>query len=301
MRKKALLGWGIAASIGVAAALLLSAQRSDPVTAPLPSAQLKPAVEASRFAALAAREGFSRPRGEVFGASVPEAKGSAAGSQAAPESLAPTAPPMPYRIAGQAVREGVPQVVLARDDRVLTVREGDVLDGGYRVESVSADGVTLVYVPLDIRERLTFNPVLPAAAPAADASPARLRWEGPEQVQAGTNFNVTLKITSRQPVRGSPVQLSYDAKLLEPIAVRAGQFVADGSFTYRVNPGGSIVIGAFGNGSVAADAELLVVTFKPIRPGATAELKLSSLALQGATGRALVHEPLGAFRTAITQ
>jgi hypothetical protein len=129
----------------------------------------------------------------------------------------------------------------------------------------------------------------------------QLRWVGPEQVQAGSNFNVALKITSHQPVRGSPLQLSYDAKLLEPVAVRAGDFFADGSFTYRVNPGGSIFVGAFGNGAVAADAEFLVVTFKPIRSGATAELTLSSMVLQGTAGRALLHEPLGAFRTSITQ
>jgi hypothetical protein len=88
---------------------------------------------------------------------------------------------MPYRIAGRMVRDGIPQVVLAREDRVLTVREGDVLEGGYRVESVAPDGVTLVYTPLDKRESLTFVPVLqvlPSAAPAADASPARLRWDG---------------------------------------------------------------------------------------------------------------------------
>ncbi len=222
---------------------------------------------------------------------------------------------MPYRVAGQVVRNGVPQVVLARDDRVLIVREGEVLEGGYRVESVKADGVTLLYTPLDIREHLAFTPVLPSAAPrpvaavppaavpapAADARAVQLRWEGPEQVRAGSNFNVALKITSHQPVRGSPLQLSYDAKLLEPVAVRAGDFFADGSFTYRVNPGGSIFVGAFTNGGVAADAEFLVVTFKPIRSGATAELTLSSMVLQGAAGRALLHEPLGAFRTSITQ
>jgi hypothetical protein len=67
-----------------------------------------------------------------------------------------------------------------------------------------------------------------------------------------------------------------------------------------VNPSGSITVGAFGKGDVPDDAEFVVVTFKPIRAGATAELKLSSLVLQGAAG-ALVHEPLAAFRTSIAQ
>jgi hypothetical protein len=66
-----------------------------------------------------------------------------------------------------------------------------------------------------------------------------------------------------------------------------------------VNPSGSITVGAFGKGDVPDDAEFVVVTFKPIRAGA-AELKLSSLVLQGAGG-AVVHEPIAAFRTSITQ
>jgi len=44
----------------------------------------------------------------------------------------------------------------------------------------------------------------------------------------------------------------------------------------------------------------MVVTFRPIRSG-DAELRLSSLALQGAAGRAIAHEPPAAFRTAIVQ
>jgi hypothetical protein len=146
---------------------------------------------------------------------------------------------------------------------------------------------------------------VPASTPeqssAAGASrPAQLRWEGPERVQAGSNFNVALKLTSDQPVRASPLQLSFDAKLLEAVAVRPGGFFSDGSFTYRVNPGGSIFVGASGTGGVATDAEFLIVTFRPIRSGA-AELKLSSVVLQGAAGRAIAHEPPAAFRTAIIQ
>jgi hypothetical protein len=205
-------------------------------------------------------------------------------------------------------------VVLARDDRVFFVREGDMLEGGYRVESIKSDAVTLVYTPLDERQTLAVASALqvPVVPPTASASrgvkqvaagggrPAQLRWEGPASVTAGNDFEVALKITSDKLVRGSPLQLSYDAKVLEPVAVRAGEFFAEGSFTYRVNPSGSITVGAFGKGDVPDDAEFVVVTFKPIRAGATTELKLSSLVLQGAAG-AVVHEPLAAFRTSITQ
>ena len=264
------------------------------------------------------REGLRRPRGELFASNAPPVRAAPQKKQAVQEAAPPPPPPappaMPYRVAGQVVHEGPPRIVLARDDRVFFVAEGDMLDGGYRVESIRADGVTLVYTPLDARqhlpaasalavERAPSRPV--ASGPAVpklaldQGRPAQLRWEGPARVQAGSEFEVALKITSDRPVRSSPLQLSYDAKVLEPVAVRAGEFYAEGSFTYRVNPG-SIFVGASGRGEVPADAEFVVVTFKPIRPGATAELSLSSLVLQGASG-ALVHEPLGAFRTSIVR
>jgi hypothetical protein len=325
VRKKTLLGLAALVGIGAVAALLLPEETSAPDRTVAPAAAVEGAGSRSaesRFAALPSRAGLSTQRSDPFGVSRAPAPRAAAAApaQAAPQPPpVPTAPPMPYRVAGQLVRDGVPQVVLARDDRVMVVREGQVLDGGYRVESIAPGGVTLVYTALDARETLPFSSALPApralaSAPAASEhraatneprsaaeQPARLRWEGPQQVQAGSNFNVALKITSHQLVRGSPVQLSYDAKLLEPVAVRAGDFFADGSFTYRVNPGGSIFVGAFGNGAVAADAEFLVVTFKPIGSGGVAELRISSMVLQGAAGSAVVHEPVAAFRTSITR
>ena len=225
---------------------------------------------------------------------------------------------MPYRVAGQVSHDGVMQVVLARADHVVTVQVGDRVEDNYRVESIRPDAVTREYLPLGERQQIPVAGLLletprdalaaaagtsPRQAPAAapdDQRAAQLRWQGPEQVQAGNNFDVTLKLNSAQPVRALPLELSYDAKLLEPVAVRPGDLFAEGRFTYRVNPAGSIFVGASGNGAPAADADFLVVTFRPIRSG-DAELRLSSVALQGEAGRAIAHEPPAAFRTAIVQ
>ncbi|HXL76214.1 MAG TPA: cohesin domain-containing protein [Burkholderiales bacterium] len=314
MRKKRILGLLAVAGAGVVAAGLLLPERPQPDSAQPAKTEARSPSSDGRFAALPSRDAIGKPRGELFGfrSWAPSRPVVRAGPAAAPAAPAP--PPMPYRIAGQVVHDGAARVVLARDDRVLTVREGEMLDDNYRVESIKADGVTLVYLPLGVREQLPVTATLkldtPAVATASAAPetssaaggsrPAQLRWEGPERVQAGNNFNVALKLTSDQPVRASPLQLSFDAKLLEAVAVRPGGFFSDGSFTYRVNPGGSIFVGASGTGGAAADAEFLIVTFRPIRSGA-AELKLSSLVLQGATGRAIAHEAPAAFRTAIIQ
>jgi type IV pilus biogenesis protein PilP len=310
--KKKLLGWVVvAAAAAGAGGLLLPDERSQLGAEAQPAArsskaEVRPQPEAL---ALPSREGLGRPRGDLFAANTPPAPASKPIPEASIAVPEITAPPMPYRVAGQVQHEGPARVVLARDDRVYLVREGDVLDGGYRVESIKPDGVTLVYTPLELRQHLAaasaLNVQSPPVAetkllPVAEARPAQLRWDGPARVQAGSEFDVALKITSDQLVRGSPMQLSYDAKLLEPVAVRAGEFFAEGTFTYRVNPG-SIFVGAFGKGAVPEDAEFVVVTFKPVRAGTTAELKLSSMVLQGVAGGAVVHEPLAAFRTSITQ
>jgi hypothetical protein len=320
VRKKLLFGGLILAGAASAAVLLQERFAASPA-APQASAPAAPASAAKPatdpFGALPRREAMGRPAGEPFGAPVrtPPPPPRAA---VAPAPVAPSAPPMPYRVAGLVVQDGAAQVVLAKGDRVITVREGETLDDGYRVEAIKSDGVTLVYLPMNARQTLPLVSALgidapparaiaqsspqPAAnagaAQAGDARPAQLRFEGPEKVVAGSNFNVALKVTSEQPVRASPLQLNYDAALLEPVGVRAGGFFASGSFSYRINPKGSIHVGALGSGQVASDAEFLVVTFRPIRAGTT-ELKLSSVLLQGATGRAIVHAQPASFRTAI--
>jgi hypothetical protein len=257
----------------------------------------------ARFAALPARAPLGELRGALFYTPPAPRPPVAAPLPAA----TPSAPPMPYRVAGSVMHDGVAKIVLAKGDAVLAVEEGETLDGGYRVEAIGADEITLVYTPLGVRERLTLAASpgrdIPAGTTAAagGSRTAQLRWEGPERVQAGNAFNVTLKVTSDEPLRASPLQVSFDAQLLEAVAVRPGKFFgADASFSYRVNPSGSIFIGASGQGGVAADAELVILTFKPIRPAAAAEVKISSLMLQGAVGKSIAVEPVSAYRTSIT-
>jgi hypothetical protein len=221
-------------------------------------------------------------------------RGGAAPSPAA----APVSPPMPYRVAGSVVIEGVRQVLLASGDAVFPVAQGDVLDGNYRVDSIGADKLTLVYLPLGVRESL---PLLPAA-PAS--GPARMRWDGPERVTVGPAFQVILRVGPDEVLGVAPleidVELSYDAAVLKPVSVKPGKgFIAAG-FAHRVAPGGLISVGASGRlaGPVKArpDTELLVLVFEALRPAAETELKLASFTLQGAVGKPVAVEPPGAYR-----
>ena len=332
MGKKKLLGWTLVIGAAATVALLApepselaqpqrAATSGVPAKAPAPKQQQ--ASPSDPLAALPSRDMIGRPAADPFSARsweppAPKKSATARAVEVAPEPPPPPQPPpMPYRVAGRVTQQGLPHIVLAKGDRVFTVRPGDTLEDGYRVESIDARSVTLVYTPLDIPQQLAVTPGLelqPTAAIAvappsavqgkpivAEHGAAKLRWEGPVRIRAGDPFHVALKVTSQEAVRSAPLQVSFDAEQLEAVDVRRGGFFADGSFSYRISPSGSIFIGASGKGAVPADAEFFVVTFKPVRAGVTTELKLSSVLLQGAAGRAIAHDQPVAFRAAIVQ
>lgn len=311
MGKKQFFGWLVIAGAAAIVASMrspISSPEDDYTTEPQPTSADGGSVVL--LAQLPARQPMTAPRGLLF--DVPE-------PAAAPERLPPvippslSAPPMPYRIAGHVVNDGQAHVVLMKGDQVLTVKTGDVLDGGYRVQSVEGSRVTLVYIPLGMTQYLevasNLFPTTQATSVVARrglaeeqkiaiSGPAKLRWQGPERVYPGTPFDVALKLISAQPVRSSPLELTYDAKVLEPVAVRAGAFFADGQFNYRVNSNGSIFISASGAGIVSEEVDLLVITFKAIQRAGSADMKLSTVSLRSAAGEVAYERP-AVFRTTI--
>ncbi|PCE21593.1 hypothetical protein BZL54_35395 [Burkholderia ubonensis subsp. mesacidophila] len=62
----------------------------------------------------------------------------------------PSAPPVPFTYVGERdAKADKPQVFLSNGDQLLIVSPGDVIDGQYRVDSVSASNVVLTYLPLN--------------------------------------------------------------------------------------------------------------------------------------------------------
>jgi hypothetical protein len=300
-----------AALAGVVGFLLLDRPSTAPDSPAAKAAGTAPQAGPAESLNVPERRGLTRARGELFAAPPPPPQVQVA--RASVGATAPVAPPVPYRFAGRVRKGSEEEVLISRGDLVFPIKVGDTLDGMYKVESIDADRIELLYLPLGTRERIVVGSVLDvapvasasaapasAAAPVADGRPAQLRWEGPERVQAGASFSVALRVSTKEPLRAAPMQLRFEPGLLEPVSVRPGKFFGDGNFSYRVNPGGSIFVAATSQPTApGADAELVVVTFKPIKPGATAELSMSALSLQGAAGRAIPHEQPTAFRTAI--
>jgi hypothetical protein len=130
---------------------------------------------------------------------------------------------------------------------------------------------------------------------------AQLRWDGPQRVRAGADFTVALRLTYDQPLRSAPMQLRFEPGVLEARSVRPGKVLGQGNFSYRVDADGAIFVGATSSGQApGTDAELLLVTFRPLKAGATAELNMASLSLRGMAGRSVAHAQFAAFRAPIT-
>jgi len=302
----------------------------------------------SRLLTLPERSPLGESRTGLFSSHSWQSPASRSAAVIAAAPSAPTPPAMPYRFAGTLVQDGKLQVLLAKGDALIPVQQGDTIDGGYRVESIGEDQITLIYLPLRKKEVIPFfssllpamagalaragtdhvtsrpapaavalgsgdraaprAPIPPAAVVVADAehsngAPAQLLWHGPNQVKLGKQFSVALRVTSAQPVRASPMQIRVNPALLETVAVKPGRFFSEGdrNFSYRVNPDGSIFVGATSrNPTPAADAEFLVLTFMALKTAPAAELSIASLNLQGPTGRPIAFSLLTAFKTAIS-
>ncbi|KVD76338.1 hypothetical protein WS62_31875 [Burkholderia sp. ABCPW 14] len=65
----------------------------------------------------------------------------------------PTPPPLPFAyVGGLDQKAAKPRAFLSNADQLLIVSPGDVVDGQYRVESISDTDVVLTYLPLNQRQ-----------------------------------------------------------------------------------------------------------------------------------------------------
>ena len=292
------------------------------------------------------RAPFGEPREGLFSSHSWQPSISPRASSDRRTPIAPVAPPVPYRFAGALVQDGKLQVLLATGNKIVPAREGETLEGGYRIDSIGDDQITLTYLPLRKKQVIPFfSSLVPAmkrealaraesdrgSAPTAVSSAfassdagarqstpranstlegerklgnqkkAQLSWRGPKQVQLGKQFSVSLRVTSSEPVGGSPMRIQVNPAL-QPVAVKPGRFFGEGdrNFGYRVNPDGSILVAAMSQNPVpASDAEFVVLTFLPRKATPAAELAIASLSLHDPTGRPIAFGHPEVFRTAI--
>ena len=71
-----------------------------------------------------------------------------------PQVLPPSAPPLPFTFLGQYQEDDRQVILLMKGERMLLVKAGDVIDGTYQVEGIAGRHLTLLYMPLGIRQTL---------------------------------------------------------------------------------------------------------------------------------------------------
>lgn len=81
---------------------------------------------------------------------------------------APAAPPLPFRFVGRVYEGATMRLFLSRGDKLYSVRQGDALDGGYRIESVSDTSITFLYRPTGTRQTMRIDPPLRESAARGD-------------------------------------------------------------------------------------------------------------------------------------
>jgi hypothetical protein len=116
-------------------------------------------VEPPELTPPAAREAEAADIGNVFAAKswyVPPPPPPPS-NEPPPPPPKPTAPPLPFTYLGRYQDAGAPVIFLVRGDRILTVKQGDVIEGSYRVEGIVGATLTLTYMPLDIKQTLNIG------------------------------------------------------------------------------------------------------------------------------------------------
>ncbi|WP_426166002.1 secretin N-terminal domain-containing protein [Pseudoduganella sp. R-34] len=129
---------------------------------------------------------------------------------------------------------------------------------------------------------------VPAASPAAatpGAQPAasgpvglNFNWQGPPQVKVGEQFTVVLRTSSQHALRGMPLLLGFDPKVLQVAGVQEGDFFRQDkgqtSFNQRLDAAqGKIFAATVRQSQGGKDAgvngmgTLVAVTFKALRAG----------------------------------
>lgn len=73
-----------------------------------------------------------------------------------PKPEPPKAPPLPFRYLGKVMEGGEVMAFLGHGARTHLARAGDIL-ADYRIEDITPAAMTLVYLPLNEKQRLTFG------------------------------------------------------------------------------------------------------------------------------------------------
>ncbi|MDF9778131.1 hypothetical protein [Pseudomonas baetica] len=167
MNTKRVVGWVVFFAVAAALAwfpeYFKQADDSDPAVAVVatPTKGKSPGTSApaSTAAAVAPIKDLS-PAGDLFAArswKAAPALGTATEQpvDVTPVVQVPTAPPLPFQFVGKLDDRSDLQVFLQSGEKIYVVRKGDVIDETWRIERISDEELSLVYLPLHLSQTLS--------------------------------------------------------------------------------------------------------------------------------------------------
>jgi hypothetical protein len=161
---------------------------------------------------------------------------------------APQPPPLPYAYLGKLIQGDETVVFLTRQDRNYIVRSGETLEGRYRVEAIEEERLVVNYLPLNMRQTLTFKSAAGPSSESTQASahdptelalsdeasdqisssdradgrdPVALLVAVPGQAPIGSEFSVRLGVPAGNDSTQARVVLAYNPKLVSPVDAAA--------------------------------------------------------------------------------
>lgn len=166
MTSKRVVGWvaffGIAAALAWFPEYFKQADDSDPAVATVATPTRGKTPDASATASSAAAVTPIKdlsPAGDLFAAhswKAAPAPGTVTEQPVIvnPVVQPPTAPPLPFQFVGRLDDRSDLQVFLQNGEKIYVVRKGDVIDDTWRIERISDEELSLVYLPLRLTQTL---------------------------------------------------------------------------------------------------------------------------------------------------
>jgi hypothetical protein len=145
--RQALIGVALAATLA-AVFLVQRQEQAERVAEPTKG---RVAAKTGRMVASAGQARFGEGAGDLF-----PARSWQPPPPPAPVA-APSAPPLPYEFKGRLEEAGQTRIFLARQQSMLVVKQGDVLEGLYRVDAITPWSVEFTYLPLKQKQSLGFS------------------------------------------------------------------------------------------------------------------------------------------------
>lgn len=103
------------------------------------------------------RPRFKAPKADPFATYVPKQRAIALPLAPPPPPPAPVAPALPFTFLGRMVENDSTVLFLSKQDQSYSVKLNGVLEKDYRVDVIDNDHVVFTYLPLNIKQTLSFG------------------------------------------------------------------------------------------------------------------------------------------------